>query len=91
MDSGTSKATVRCGHTAGNWNGTIDKEAGHRSSANRRTYGGHDILVDCKVGLAVLASEDLVRLQVDVVLEPHWDLGFHRRCGGNRGLDAIVC
>lgn len=35
------------------------------------TYSADDSVMSCEMGLAVLASEDFVRVEVDVVGEPH--------------------
>ena len=45
------------------------------------TYTTDDVIVVCKVCLAVLAAEDLARIQVDVVGEAHCGyVGFYNRC-----------
>lgn len=45
------------------------------------TYPRDDGLVASEVGLATLAADDVVRVQVDVVLEAHLS-GPPQRCGG---------
>lgn len=39
----------------------------------RGTHSADDIIVVCKVSLTVLAAEDLVGIEVDVVCEAHGD------------------
>lgn len=51
------------------------------------THSAHDIIIVCKMCLALLATEDLVGVEIYVICEAHDAVDYHRTLGDRKSGD----